>query len=128
MKAFVALAALLQVAHCGFVSYRNPGGVTYFSDGPVQYNDGRPLQFAQYSAPANIEAQHVGYAAAEVPAVAAVPYVQHIPTVSQVPVTTYEHHPAVIEKQVDVLKPALSTRKIEVSLINAWKHSKLSVK
>ena len=136
MKPMVVLAALLQVAFGGVsinMPYPNPAGVTYVTGyqghgAPLTYahsapfaQSGVPLQYnahIQYAAPAaipaKIEAHHVGYASAQVPAVAAVPYVKHVPTVSQVPVTRYEAHPAVIEKQLDVIKPAVSTRKFEV--------------
>lgn len=73
-----------------------------------------PLQYAQAAIPAKVEAHHVGYATAQVPAVAAVPYVKHVPTVSHVPVTRIEAQPAVFEKQLDLIKPAVSTRKVEV--------------
>lgn len=168
MKTFVAIAALLQVASCGFVSvrmpYQNPAGVTYVNGfqgqgyqataygaaaGPavayaqpqaLQYQSHAGLQYQsaglqyqsplQYQAglryatpaaavyPAKIEAHHVGYAAAQVPAVAAVPVVKHVPTVSNIPVTRYEAHHGVIEKQVDVAKPAVSTRKFEASYLS----------
>lgn len=131
MKVFVALAALLQLAHCGHVSvklpYLSPAGVTYvsgyeghaaalpYANGAVHYAaPAAPLHYAPAAIPAKVEAHHVGYAAAQVPAVAAVPFVKNVPTVSQVPVTTFEHHPAVVEKQVDVVRPAISTKKIEV--------------
>lgn len=54
-----------------------------------------------------------GYAA--VPhAVSAVPTVHHVPGVADVPITKIEHQPAVIQKVVDVAKPAIQTRKIQV--------------
>ncbi|XP_043497223.1 uncharacterized protein LOC122520955 [Polistes fuscatus] len=129
-------AALLQVGFGGHVAvrmpYLNPAGVTYINNvpeesslayaasyqtqqhfgSPLQY--AAPLQYAQAAVPAKVEAHHVGYATAQVPAVAAVPYVKHIPTVSHVPVTRIEAQPAVFEKQLDVIKPAVSTRKVEV--------------
>ncbi|XP_017790193.1 PREDICTED: uncharacterized protein LOC108572463 [Habropoda laboriosa] len=109
---FVTVAAvLLQNGHAGFVSlkmpYPNPAGVSYI-------NNIAPQAHFAYSLPGKVEAQHIGYAAAQVPAVAAVPYVQHIPTVSHVPVTKYEAQPAFLEKQIDVVKQAVSTRKFEV--------------
>lgn len=109
---FVTVAVvLLQGGHAGFVSikmpYLNPAGVTYI-------NNVEPQAHLAYSFPAKVEAQHIGYAAAQVPAVAAVPYVKHIPTVSHVPVTKIEAQPAFFEKQLDVVKPAVSTRKFEV--------------
>lgn len=133
----MVLAAMLQVAIGGALvsmPYPNPAGVTYVGysghHAPLSYAAGAqlvqapaPLQYASHlqyqhaaAIPAQVEAHHVGYASAQVPAVAAVPFVKHIPTVSQVPVTRYEAHHAVIEKQVDVLKPAVSTRKFEVIL------------
>ena len=135
MRIFVVLAAMLQVAFGDSVvsmPYPNPAGVTYvgysghhaplsyaaaapLAQAPVPLQYGAHLQYQTHAAiPAQIETRHVGYASAQVPAVAAVPFVKHIPTVSQVPVTRYEAHHAVIEKQVDVIKPAVSTRKIEV--------------
>ncbi|XP_017891052.1 uncharacterized protein LOC108631569 [Ceratina calcarata] len=104
-------AALLQSGHGSFVSirmpYLNPAGVTYI-------NNVQPEAHVAYGVPADVEAQHIGYAAAQVPAVAAVPYVKHVPTVSHVPVTKFEAQPAIVEKQLDVVKPAVSTRKFEV--------------
>lgn len=82
---------------------------------PVQYETG--LRYAAPSAavyPAHVAAHHVGYTAAQVPGVAAVPFVKHVPTVSNVPVTRIEAHHGLIEQQVDVAKPAVSTRKFEV--------------
>lgn len=109
---FTVAAALLQGGYGSFVSirmpYLNPAGVTYIN------NIGQEAQLA-YSVPAKVEAEHIGYAAAQVPAVAAVPYVKHVPTVSHVPVTKIEAQPALLEKQLDVVKPAVSTRKFEVS-------------
>ncbi|KAF7989555.1 hypothetical protein HCN44_008229 [Aphidius gifuensis] len=101
--------------------YEYQGGVQYQQDfnyqQPLQYQQG--FQYQSYAAAApvyqgKIETHHVGYAAAQVPAIASVPYVKHVPTISHVPVTRYEAQPAVIEKQVDVAKPALSTTKFEV--------------
>ncbi|XP_015122598.1 uncharacterized protein LOC107045021 [Diachasma alloeum] len=134
MKSLVMLAALLQVSTSSYVSvkmpYASPAGVTYINgyqghEYPVGYAAqtyaapaALQYQYPAYRYPAavagKVEAHHVGYAAAQVPAVAAVPYVKHVPTVSHVPVTRYEAHPAVIEKQLDVVKPAVSTRKFEV--------------
>ncbi|XP_006623737.1 uncharacterized protein LOC102681750 [Apis dorsata] len=108
---FSVVATLLQTSYGGFVSirmpYLNPAGVTYI-------NNIEPEAQLAYSIPAKVEAQHVGYAAAQVPAVAAVPFVKHVPTVSHVPITKIEAQPAVLEKQLDVVKPAVSTRKFEV--------------
>ncbi|XP_076761843.1 uncharacterized protein LOC143429889 isoform X2 [Xylocopa sonorina] len=87
--------------------YLSPAGVTYINNVDPQG------QFA-YNVPAKVEAQHIGYAAAQVPAVAAVPFVKHVPTVSHVPVTKIEAQHALLEKQLDVVKPAVSTRKFEV--------------
>nr|XP_012141008.1 PREDICTED: uncharacterized protein LOC100878965 isoform X2 [Megachile rotundata]XP_012141009.1 PREDICTED: uncharacterized protein LOC100878965 isoform X2 [Megachile rotundata]XP_012141010.1 PREDICTED: uncharacterized protein LOC100878965 isoform X2 [Megachile rotundata] len=108
---FVVVAAtLLQGGYGGFVSvrmpYLNPAGVTYI--------DNVQPEAHLYGVPARVEAQHVGYAAAQVPAVAAVPFVKHVPTVSHVPVTKIEAQHALLEKQLDVVKPAVSTRKFEV--------------
>lgn len=109
---FSVVATLLQTSYGGFVSirmpYLNPAGVTYIN------NIESEAQLA-YSIPAKVEAQHIGYAAAQVPAVAAVPFVKHVPTVSHVPVTKIEAQPAVLEKQLDLVKPAVSTRKFEVN-------------
>lgn len=106
------VAALLQSCHGGFVSirmpYLNPAGVTYINN--VDH-DGH----LAYAIPA--EAQHIGYAAAQVPAVAAVPFVKHVPTVSHVPVTKIEAQHALLEKQLDVVKPAVSTRTFEVTYL-----------
>ncbi|OAD53198.1 hypothetical protein WN48_10616 [Eufriesea mexicana] len=109
---FVTVAvALLQSGYGVYVSirmpYLNPAGVTYI-------NNIEPQAQLAYSVPGKIEAQHIGYAAAQVPALAAVPYVKHVPTVSHVPVTKIEAQPALLEKQLDVVKPAVSTRKYEV--------------
>lgn len=105
-------AALLQGSHASEVSIKMP----YLSPAGVTYIDTVGPQALTYAYPAQVEARHVGYAAAQVPAVAAVPYIKHIPTVSHVPVTKIEAQPALVEKQLDVVKPALSTRKFEVSL------------
>lgn len=109
---FTMAAALLQGGYGGYVSvrmpYLNPAGVTYINDIPSEGH-------LAYSVPAKVETEHIGYAAAQVPAVAAVPYIKHLPTVSHVPVTKIEAQPALLEKQLDVVKPAVSTRKFEVS-------------
>ncbi|KOC65326.1 hypothetical protein WH47_09905 [Habropoda laboriosa] len=110
---FVTVAAvLLQNGHAGFVSlkmpYPNPAGVSYI-------NNIAPQAHFAYSLPGKVEAQHIGYAAAQVPAVAAVPYVQHIPTVSHVPVTKYEAQPAFLEKQIDVVRrPAIQQQFFDI--------------
>ncbi|XP_076380473.1 uncharacterized protein LOC143259982 [Megalopta genalis] len=107
----VVAAALLQGGHGSTVSIRMP----YLSPAGVTYIDNvEPHGLTYGSYPANIEAHHVGYTAAQVPAVAAVPFVKHIPTVSHVPVTKIEAQPVVLEKQLDVVKPAVQTRKFEV--------------
>ena len=67
-----------------------------------------PVAAVGYAAPA------VGYAPAAVPAVAAVPTVHHVPGVADVPVTRVEARPGVIQKVVDVAKPAVSTRKFQL--------------
>ncbi|EFN79356.1 uncharacterized protein LOC105187878 [Harpegnathos saltator] len=125
------MVALLQVGLGSHVAvrmpYLNPAGVTYVndfhtqdtalayaSDTPLHTVVEQPLQYAAPLIPAKVETHHVGYAAAQVPAVAAVPFVKHVPTVSQVPVTTLQAHPAVLHKQLDVVKPAVTSRKIEV--------------
>lgn len=137
MMYLAVFAALLQLALSGHVAvqlpYLNPAGVNYVG-GPVpQYEheayDHAPLQYAQhpqnyaYSHPeplqyaahgAHVEAHHVGYATAQVPAVAAVPVVKHVPAVAQVPVTHIEAQHGYVEKQVDVAKPAVATRKFQV--------------
>ena len=46
--------------------------------------------------------------------VAAVPTVHHVPGVADVPVTRVEAQPGVIQKVVDVAKPAVSTRKFQL--------------
>lgn len=118
-------AALLHIGLCDHVAvkmpYLNPAGVTYVNnlqEVPLAYTSVTPVQTVAahlpYIAPAQIETHHVGYATAQVPAVAAVPFVKHVPTVSQVPVTTIEAQPGLLQKQVDVVKPAVTTRKIEV--------------
>ncbi|XP_015187600.1 PREDICTED: uncharacterized protein LOC107072305 [Polistes dominula] len=111
MQLLLVTAALLQVGFGGHVAvrmpYLNPAGVTYINSVPEESS-------LAYAVPAKVEAHHIGYATAQVPAVAAVPYVKHIPTVSHVPVTRIEAQPAVFEKQLDVIKPAVSTRKVEV--------------
>lgn len=93
--------------------YLSPAGVTYINN--VESAD------LAYAVPAN-----VGYAAAQVPAVAAVPFVKHVPTVSHVPVTRFEDHPVVLEKQLDVVKPAVQTRKFEVSCCSRRKFKALA--
>ncbi|XP_076645019.1 uncharacterized protein LOC143354646 [Halictus rubicundus] len=108
---FVTIAAaLLQGGYGSTVSIRMP----YLSPAGVTYINNVDPQGLTYAYPANIEAHHVGYAAAQVPALAAVPFVKHVPTVSHVPVTKIEAQPAFLEKQLDVVKPAVQTRKFEV--------------
>lgn len=131
------MAALLQVGLCSHVAvrmpYLNPAGVTYVNSLPAQdatfayaphtplHTIGTSLHYAASPViPAKVETHHVGYATAQVPAVAAVPFVKHVPTVSQVPVTTIEAHPALVQKQLDVVKPAVTSRKIEVSTFRKW--------
>lgn len=136
MKLLVIVSVLLQVGLGAYVSvrlpYANPAGVTYvngYESATVHHHglapaltpvNGHHLQYATHAlpyaaaVPAKVETHHVGYAAAHVPAVAAVPYVKHIPTVSHVPVTRIEAQHAVIEKQLDVVRPAVQTRKFEV--------------
>ena len=68
-----------------------------------------------YAAPAVAAAPApVAYAAAPVHTVAAVPTVHHVPGVADVPVTRVEAQPGVIQKVVDVAKPAVSTRKFQL--------------
>ena len=68
-----------------------------------------------YAAPALAAAPApVAYAAAPVQTVAAVPVVHHVPGVADVPVTRVEAQPGVIQKVVDVAKPAVSTRKFQL--------------
>ena len=68
-----------------------------------------------YAAPALAAAPApVAYAAAPVHTVAAVPTVHHVPGIADVPVTRVEAQPGVIQKVVDVAKPAVSTRKFQV--------------
>jgi len=68
-----------------------------------------------YAAPALAAAPApVAYAAAPVHTVAAVPTVHHVPGVADVPVTRVEAQPGVIQKVVDVAKPAVSTRKFQL--------------
>ncbi|XP_021913232.1 uncharacterized protein LOC110826675 [Zootermopsis nevadensis] len=66
-----------------------------------------PAEFS-YAAPA------VGYTAAPVQTLAAVPTVHHVPGVADVPVTRVEAQPGLIQKVVDVAKPAVSTRKFQL--------------
>lgn len=138
MKFLAVATALLNVVFASHVAvrlpYLNPAGVSYVGGGSYE---GHAAQVAQafehqqpfetydhypqplhYQAPAaaHIEAHHVGYAAAQVPAVAAVPVVKHVPAVADVPVTHIEAQHGFIEKQVDVAKPAVSTRKFEVCI------------
>ncbi|XP_046751592.1 uncharacterized protein LOC124414635 [Diprion similis] len=89
------------------------------------------LEYAQYPqaqlqytahAPAHVEAHHVGYATAQVPAVAAVPVVKHVPALAEVPVTKIEAQHGFIEKQVDVAKPAVATKKFQVRRPAIQKH------
>ena len=68
-----------------------------------------------FAAPA-VAAGHapVAYAAAPVHTVAAVPTVHHVPGVADVPVTRVQAQPGVIQKVVDVAKPAVSTRTFQL--------------
>ncbi|GFG40955.1 hypothetical protein Cfor_04700 [Coptotermes formosanus] len=119
--------------------YLNPAGVTYIDGpapaglaaGPVQYAAAAPAIAAElgYAAPSVAAAPAavgfaapalaaapapVAYAAAPVHTVAAVPTVHHVPGVADVPVTRVEAQPGVIQKVVDVAKPAVSTRKFQL--------------
>ncbi|XP_032680181.1 uncharacterized protein LOC116848335 [Odontomachus brunneus] len=130
MRLFAIIAALLQIGFCGHVTirmpYLNPAGVTYVDSLQTQdeafehvsdtslHNVETSLQYVAPVIPGKIETHHVGYANAQVPAVAAVPFIKHVPTVSHVPVTTIEAQPGLVEKQLDVVKPAVTSRKIEV--------------
>ncbi|XP_071578470.1 uncharacterized protein [Temnothorax nylanderi] len=128
MQLFVITIALLHIGLCDHVAvkmpYLNPAGVTYvndFEEAPLAYTSATPLRTVathlRYATPATsakIETNHVGYATAQVPAVAAVSFVKHVPTISQVPVTTIEAQPGLLQKQVNVVKPAITTWKIEV--------------
>lgn len=131
MQLLVIASALLHIGLCDHVAvkmpYLNPAGVTYVNDfqeaSLAAFTSVTPLQTVatqlQYIAPATsarIETHHVGYANAQVPAVAAVPFVKHVPTISQIPVTTIEAQPALLQKQIDIVKPAITTRKIEVGV------------
>lgn len=136
MQLFVITAALLHIGLCDHVAvkmpYLNPSGVTYVNDfhaqeAPLAYISTAPLQTVathlQYASPATsakIETHHVGYANAQIPAVAAVPFLKHVSTISQVPITTIEAQPGLLQKQVDVVKPAVTTRKIEVGISRMW--------
>lgn len=60
-----------------------------------------------------------GYASVPVKAAVAVPTVHHVPAVADVPVTKIVSQPAVIQKIVDVAKPAIKTQKYEV-FINCY--------
>ncbi|XP_011870524.1 PREDICTED: uncharacterized protein LOC105563502 isoform X2 [Vollenhovia emeryi] len=120
MQLFVITTALLHICLCDHVAirmpYLNPAGVTYVNnleEAPLAYTSAASLQPVVPATSAQIETHHVGYASAQVPAVAAVSFVKHVPTISQVPVTTIEAQPGLIQKQVDVLKPAIATRKVE---------------
>lgn len=136
MRLFAIIAALLQIGLCGHVAirmpYLNPAGVTYVNSLQTQdeafehapdtslHNIETSLRYVAPVIPARVETHHVGYATAQVPAVAAVPFVKHIPTVSHVPVTTIEAQPGLVQKQLDVVKPAVTSRKIEVSMFRKW--------
>ncbi|XP_011870526.1 PREDICTED: uncharacterized protein LOC105563502 isoform X4 [Vollenhovia emeryi] len=129
MQLFVITTALLHICLCDHVAirmpYLNPAGVTYVNnleEAPLAYTSAASLQPVVPATSAQIETHHVGYASAQVPAVAAVSFVKHVPTISQVPVTTIEAQPGLIQKQVDVLKPAIATRKVEVRRPAIQKH------
>ncbi|PSN37178.1 hypothetical protein C0J52_27287 [Blattella germanica] len=110
-----------------------PAPFAYAAQEPVAYAAHEPANLAYaapavhaapapvaYAAPAlHAAPAHVAYAApavahAAVPAVAAVPTVHHVPGVADVPVTRVEAQPGVIQKVVDVAKPAISTRKFQL--------------
>ena len=106
------------------LQYQTPSAGLQYQSAGLEYQS--PLQYQasdSYAAPtaavypAKIETHHVGYAAAQLPAV---PFVKHVPTVSNIPVTRYETHQGVIEKQLDVAKSAVSTRKFEVSCFSYY--------
>ncbi|XP_076231254.1 uncharacterized protein LOC143177274 [Calliopsis andreniformis] len=102
------IAALLQDSHASEFAYFSPAEATYLNNKEFQ-------DFLQYSGNSEkIETQPATYATAQEPAVASVPVVKHVPTVSNIPVTKVESQPAFLEKQLDVIKPAVSTRKVEI--------------
>lgn len=144
MKFFIVAVALVHAVSCGHVAVRmpflNPAGVTYTSYGQVPSYDygeqalayGNAYAAEAHHAPAayagegfyqNVHHQQVavakapvavGYAQVPVKAAVAVPTVHHVPAVADVPYTKIEAQPAVVQKIVDVAKPAIKTRKYEV--------------
>ncbi|KAJ9594248.1 hypothetical protein L9F63_014325 [Diploptera punctata] len=112
--AFGAVTAAPPVAYAGpavaAVTAAPPVAYAAPAPAPIAYAAPAPAHLA-YAAPAQAA---VGYAAAAVPAVAAVPTVHHVPGVADVPVTRVEAQPGVIQKIVDVAKPAVSTRKFQL--------------
>lgn len=135
MRLLLLVSALTQVVLSGHVAVRmpflNPAGITYTSYGhpAPQYNYDYSDHGYGYEAQAQLayaaQVQHqqpllakgpvaVGYAQVPVKAAVAVPTVHHVPAIADVPVTKYEAQPALIQKIVDVAKPAIKTRKYEV--------------
>lgn len=125
--------------------FLNPAGVTYAQYGQAPHGDHQQVTYsephAQYSyqqaydghqqvtysephAQYAYQQEHVhyaqqpsavGYAQVPVKTAVAVPTVHHVPAVADVPYTKIEAQPAVLQKIVDVAKPAIKTRKFEVS-------------
>nr|CAD7204889.1 unnamed protein product [Timema douglasi] len=113
MKTVVLVAAMVQMALGGGsqfavrLPFLNPAGV------PPTLRVQLTLQVPPHTPPPAIlayashaPAAHVGYAA--------VPTVHHVPGVADVPVTRVNAQHGVIQKLVDVAKPAVQTRKFEV--------------
>jgi len=123
------------------VTYLDGPAPAGLAAGPVQYGAAAPAVAAEgYAAPAVVAEGYaapavaaelryaapaipavpaaapapVAYAAAPVHTVAAVPTVHHVPGVADVPVTRVEAKPGVIQKVVDIAKPAVSTRKFQL--------------
>ncbi|CAB3385015.1 Hypothetical predicted protein [Cloeon dipterum] len=114
-----------NVRCCG--CHVSPASVTYLSGpapiglraGPATYT----YSPSAYAAPAAYAA-HATFAAPATYAapvaqytpsyVKAVQHVHHVPAVTNVPIKTYHHTPALIQKTVDVARPAVQTRKFEL--------------
>ncbi|XP_063224921.1 skin secretory protein xP2-like [Bacillus rossius redtenbacheri] len=141
LRTVLLLVAVAQAALGGSqfavrLPFLNPAGVTYVNGpapaglaaGPAYgYAATGPALGYAATAPAlgyAATAPALGYAAtgpalgyaAHAPALgyAAVPTVHHVPGVADVPVTRVEATPGVVQKLVDVHKPAVQTRRFEV--------------
>lgn len=103
-----------QLAYSQQVAYeaQNP----YIGQAPYDSGNHLAYEHSQVSY-SNVPAH--GYASVPVKAAVAVPTVHHVHGVADVPVTKIVSQPGVIQKIVDVAKPAIKTQKYEVIINNS---------